>query len=154
LKGWEESFDLQDSSAAILASLDKVSRAVGSVARGQVPNDLTAPLAKNLPQYLSASEQSLAVSTAVSGKEGGTLYGERSIVENLLFLAVDTPTNVRTRCLLLNTLEKEARRRPDIVREYLDKLKRLQTEHPIRGGAAAELIDAAMKTLEGKIGEG
>jgi hypothetical protein len=86
------------------------------------------------------------------GKEGANfLYGERSIVDSLLLLAVDTPTNVRTRCMLLNTLEKEARRRPDIVREYVDKLRRLQIEHPLRAGAASTLVAAAMAILEAKI---
>lgn len=86
------------------------------------------------------------------GKEGSQwLYGERSMVDSLLRLAVDTPENVRSRCLLLNTLEKEARRRSDIVREYANKLRLLQKEHPLPAGAAAELIKTAIATLEAKI---
>jgi tetratricopeptide (TPR) repeat protein len=152
LKAWEEVLDVANSGPAILASVDNVIRSMSLNDRGKAPDDLAMPAANRLAQYLAASEQALAVGTANMGKEGANfLYGERSIVDSLLLLAVDTPTNVRTRCLLLNTLEKEARRRPDIVREYADKLRRLQIEHPLRAGAASTLVAAAMAILEAKI---
>ena len=150
LNAWDEAVNNQDPSAAVLASVDKVIRSIGSIVRNQVHEDLPMPPSKNLSHYLVATEQALAVSTA-SMEQSQLLYGERSIVDNLLYLAVDTPTNVRTRCLLLNTLEKEARRRPDIVREYAEKLRRLQREHPLPPGAASAIVAAAWATLEAKI---
>jgi tetratricopeptide (TPR) repeat protein len=152
LKAWETILEPKDPSSAALASVDEVIRAIGSHTRNPVPEDLAMPPENKLARYLFASEQALAVGSAILEKaSSGFLYGERSIVDNLLLLAVDTPTSVRTRCLLLNTLEKEARRRPDIVREYRDKLRRLQKEHPLSAGAAAALVSAAMATLEAKI---
>jgi hypothetical protein len=37
------------------------------------------------------------------------------------------------------------------MREYADKLRRLQIEHPLRGGAASTIVAAAMATFEAKI---
>lgn len=149
LETWDEQIDLQRPGAAVTASLDKVIRAVGGLTQVTVPAELVAPPFERLAQYLVATEQALAVSVA-NMEENNILYAERSIFDNLLLLALDTPRCARTRCLLLNAVEKEARRRPDIAREFRDKLRRLQHEHPLRADPASSVVAAAMATLEAK----
>ena len=52
--------------------------------------------------------------------------------------------------LLVNALENEARRRPDIVREYLVKLSMLQQRHELSQGAGGELVAKAARTVAEK----
>ena len=52
--------------------------------------------------------------------------------------------------LLVNALENQARRRPDIVREYLDKLTLLQQQHDLPAGAGSALVAKGVDTVRGK----
>jgi hypothetical protein len=52
--------------------------------------------------------------------------------------------------LLINALESETRRRPDIAREYLGKLSLLQQRHALSEGPGAELIALAVKIVAEK----
>ena len=149
---WEEPIDVRNSAATVTQSLLRLIRSLKTVTSRQVPEGLATVPQEHLPRYLAATEQALAVSTAaMESSSSNLLYAERAIIDNLLLLALATPSSVRTRCRLLNTLEKEARRRPDVVREYREKLRRLQIEHPLPSGATANIIDAALATLETKL---
>jgi hypothetical protein len=148
---WDQPIDLQRLQSTAAGALENVIKAVGVVRQSPESDELMAPPPERLAQYLVALEQALAVGAAnVEDPGNSILYEERSIFDNLLSLAVDTPACIRTRCLLLNTLEKEARRRPDIAREYREKIQRLQKEHPLKAGPASNLVAAAIATLETK----
>ena len=54
--------------------------------------------------------------------------------------------------LLINALENETRRRPDIAREYLGKLSLLEQRHVLSAGAGAQLLVRAVKTVVEKAG--
>ncbi len=55
--------------------------------------------------------------------------------------------------LLVIALESEARRRPDIAREYLGKLSLLQQRHALTTGPGADLIASAVRTVTEKTGQ-
>ncbi|HWH70069.1 MAG TPA: hypothetical protein VNT26_11840, partial [Candidatus Sulfotelmatobacter sp.] len=59
------------------------------------------------------------------------LHAERCIIDHLLEIALEENFNVSARLLLLSTLEKEARRRPDIGQEYRQRIEQLQREYPL-----------------------
>ena len=48
--------------------------------------------------------------------------------------------HTRARMLLVNSLENQARRRKDMVLEYLDKLTLLQQTHALPAGQGADLV--------------
>jgi tetratricopeptide (TPR) repeat protein len=148
---WDKAIELQRPGSTASEFIESVIKAVGATRQPQQSKDLLAPQPERLAQYFVALEQALAVAAAnIEDSASSYLYEERSIFDNLLSLALDTPACIRTRCLLLNTLEKEARRRPDIAREYREKIQRLQKEHPLKAGPTANLVAAAIATLETK----
>ena len=57
---------------------------------------------------------------------------------------------LRPRLLLINALENQARRRPDIVREYLDKLALLQQQHALPPGTGSALVDKGVVVVREK----
>ena len=57
---------------------------------------------------------------------------------------------LRPRMLLVNALENQARRRPDMVREYLDKLALLQQQHALPEGAGSSLVEKGVRTVAEK----
>lgn len=98
--------------------------------------------------YAAVLEQALIVALVGSTpSEKPSIWGERAMLDRLLEVAVAIPTHARFRLLLLNTVQKEGRRRPDIVREYLDKLSLLQQRHPLAPGVAADLATAALEKI-------
>ena len=106
-----------------------------------------------LPIYLISLEQSLAISCSLLAPENDDfLYAERSIVDQLLHLCVDNPHNVPTRSLLLYVLEKEAKRRANIVGEYRKRVEQLHRDYPIAASAQA-LASAAICECTRKIGD-
>jgi len=102
--------------------------------------------------YVWCLESALVISTAnaATNKESA-IWGERSLIDRLLDLAVSLPASIRCRILLLNAVEKEARRRPDIIKEYLEKLSLLQQRHPLGAGPATDLVAGAMKVIGGSV---
>jgi len=108
---------------------------------------LFSPGGASLPYYIGGLEQSLAVSCAALAPDTRPfLHAERSIIEFLLELCLREPQNVATRLLFITTLEKESKSRPDIVREYRDRIERLQREHPLVQPAQG-LAEAAVKRI-------
>jgi tetratricopeptide (TPR) repeat protein len=114
---------------------------------------LGTPPAELLPGYLTALEQALAIALAARhvGNEG-FLHQERSIVDHLFDVALQGAELLRPRMLLVNALENETRRRPDIAREYLQKLSLLQQRHGLAPGAATELVAKGVQRVMEKAG--
>ncbi|MEO8062981.1 MAG: tetratricopeptide repeat protein [Pseudomonadota bacterium] len=116
---------------------------------------LGTPPAELLPGYLTAIEQALAIALAARhvGNES-FLHQERSIFDHLFDVALHGAELLRPRMLLINALENETRRRPDIAREYLEKLSLLQQRHVLAPGAGSELVAKGVKTVVEKAGSG
>ncbi len=101
---------------------------------------LGTPPPELLPGYLAAIEQALAIGLAARQTGGESfLHQERSIFDHLFDVALQGDQLLRPRMLLVNALENQTRRRPDIAREYLEKLALLQQRHalPRRRGQRA-----------------
>ena len=99
---------------------------------------LGTPPPELLPGYLAAIEQALAVGLAARQAGGESfLHQERSIFDHLFDVAMQGDQLLRPRMLLVNALENQARRRPDIAREYMEKLALLQQRHALPGGVGA-----------------
>jgi tetratricopeptide (TPR) repeat protein len=135
LATWEQPLDLDRLADAIQVISSRLLRelaACAGLARGPVSEWLFPPEAAHLPLYLLALEQALAVSCAALAPDTRPfLFAERSILDNMIHLAVEEPYNVACRFLLLTTLDKEARARPDVAAEFRSRVERLQREHPL-----------------------
>lgn len=153
---FEQAFELRTSAHDALTLLhDLVSRVTLLLAlkREETPAALATPPAELLPGYLTAIEQALAVGLAARMQTSESfLYQERAIFDHLFDVALHGGDQLRPRMLLVNALESEARRRPDIAREYLQKLALLQQRHATQEGQGAELIAKAVKTVAEKLG--
>jgi tetratricopeptide (TPR) repeat protein len=166
LSNWEIPFALEQPLAALNAARERLLEAIHtlpSIKAAAIAPVLADPSDNQLPLYVRCLEDALlfalvaraptdASATPAPGQaqpDGGLmrLWGDRALIDRLLHLAVSTPQSARSRFLLLNSLEKEARRRPDIVREYLPRLDLLQQRNPLPAGAAADLARAALATL-------
>jgi tetratricopeptide (TPR) repeat protein len=114
---------------------------------------LGTPPPQLLPGYLAAIEQALAVGLAARQADGGSfLHQERAIFDHLFDVALQGEALLRPRMLLVNALENQARRRPDIAGEYLEKLTLLQSRHALPGGVGADLVAKGVQTVADKAG--
>lgn len=114
---------------------------------------LGTPPPELLPGYLAAIEQALAIGLAARQTGGESfLHQERSIFDHLFDVALQGDQLLRPRMLLVNALENETRRRPDIAREYLEKLALLQARHALPDGVGADLVAKGVKTVGEKAG--
>ena len=108
-----------------------------------------------IPGYLTAIEQALAVGLAARLPDAGSfLHQERAIFDHLFDVALYGEEQVRPRLLLVNALENQARRRPDMVREYLEKLALLQDKHPLPESAGATLVAKGVAAVKEKANAG
>jgi tetratricopeptide (TPR) repeat protein len=153
---FERSFELRTAAHDVLTLLhDVVSRLTTLLALGreETPAALATPPAELVPAYLTAIEQALAVGLAARMQTSESfLYQERAIFDHLFDVALHGGELLRPRMLLVNALESEARRRPDIAREYLGKLSLLQQRHALTEGPGADLIAAAVRVVAEKAG--
>lgn len=143
---WSFDMSLRNSACdAIGRCVDDVLQLVGLA---QAETVLARPPTDWLAHYLVNLEQGLAVCTADMA-EGtlNVLQSERSIFDGMLRMAAELPTNLRVRMLLLSALEREQRRRPDVVAEYREKLLALEKKHPIADQRVAEMIGQAVRLL-------
>jgi hypothetical protein len=109
---------------------------------------LGTPPVELLPGYLAAIEQALAIGLAARQTAGETfLHQERSIIDHLFDVALQGEQLLRPRMLLVNALENETRRRPDIVREYLGKLAMLHQRHVLTPGVGSDLVTKGVATV-------
>lgn len=90
------------------------------------------PAADYFPSYLLRLEQLLALRCGAMDESSGFLIGEREIIDGNLQLCLACPQNVTTRILLTQTLLIMNKIRPEVVREFSDKIVLLQTEKPLR----------------------
>jgi hypothetical protein len=151
---FERAFGFPSAAADVLALLQdlqsRLTRLLGLMPAAH--EVLAAPSADLLPGYLAVIEQALAVAMAARQPEdSGLLYQERAIFDHLFEVALHDPKLLRPRMLLVNALENQARRRKDIVAEYLGKLALLQEKHPLPPGQGHELVAAAVKIVTDRI---
>jgi Flp pilus assembly protein TadD len=112
---------------------------------------LAVPPPELLPAYLAGIEQALAIGLAARHAGGESfLHQERSIFDHLFDVALQGAELLRPRMLLVNALENETRRRPDIAREYLDKLAMLQKQHALPQGVGRSLIEKGVLSVVAK----
>ena len=153
---FEQSFKLSTAGHDALTLLyDLIPRlsALVAIRREEANSALGTPPADLLPGYLTAIEQALAIGLAARQTSGESfLHQERSIFDHLFDVAIHGDQLLRPRMLLVNALENETRRRPDIAREYLDKLALLQQRHALPLGVGTDLVAKGVKTVVEKAG--
>ena len=116
---------------------------------------LGTPPAELLPGYLTGLEQALVIALAARHPANeGFLHQERSIFDHLFDVALQGAELLRPRMLLVNALENETRRRPDIAREYFPKLSLLQQRHGLVPGAGSELVAKGVQQVVDKASAG
>jgi tetratricopeptide (TPR) repeat protein len=151
---WTQSINPQDPSAGIRQLEDELLTQLAGAANITsclAPNGLESPDVAWLAHFTGVMEQALAVSCAsIEGLADNFLYAERSIFNSLLQLSLQIPSNARMRMLLLSSIHREIKRKPDVAWEYKDRLARLQKEHAI-DGAVGELIASATQMLVGEV---
>jgi Flp pilus assembly protein TadD len=124
-----------------LTTLPALRREESNAALGTPPPEL-------LPGYLAAIEQALAIGLAARQTGGESfLHQERSILDHLFDVALQGEQLLRPRMLLVNALENQCRRRPDIAREYLQKLALLQERHALPPGVGSDLVAKGVQTV-------
>ena len=112
---------------------------------------LGTPPAELLPAYLAAIEQALAIGLAARQSGGESfLHQERSIFDHLFAVALQGDQLLRPRMLLVNALENQTCRRPDIAREYLEKLALLQQRHALPQGVGSDLVAKGVAMVSDK----
>ena len=148
---FEQAFAFANAGRDMLSLLnDLMSRLTTRLAlrREQAGASLAMPPPELLPGYLTGLEQALAIGLAARHPGGENfLYQERAIFDHLFDVALQGAQLLRPRLLLVNALENETRRRPDIVREYLAKLALLQRQHAPAAGRGRELVEQGVQTL-------
>ena len=90
------------------------------------------PDTAHISDYLLRLEQLLAVRCA--GMEGVSkefLHGEREIIDGNLQLCLSLPSNIATRILLVQTLLTMNKIKPEVVREFNEKVAMLQKDVPL-----------------------
>jgi tetratricopeptide (TPR) repeat protein len=151
-----QSFELRTSAHDVLTLLHEVVLRLTlllALKREETTAGLATPPAELLPAYLTAIEQALAIGLAARMQTSESfLYQERAIFDHLFDVALHGGDLLRPRMLLINALESETRRRPDIAREYLAKLSMLQQRYAAMEGPGAELIATAVRTVIDKAG--
>ena len=153
---FDQSFELASAGHDVLTLLYEMIPRLNSLLalrREESNAALGTPPAELLPGYLAALEQALAIGLAARhAGNAGFLHQERSIFDHLFDVALHGGDLLRPRLLLVNALENETRRRPDIAREYLEKLSLLQQRHALLPGEGGELVSKAAKLVAEKAG--
>ncbi len=151
---FEQAFSLETAGRDVLALLnDLVPRLTILLAlrREDAASALAMPPPELLPGYIAGLEQALAVGLAARQQGGANfLHQERSIFDHLFDVALGGAELLRPRLLLVNALENQARRRPEMVREYLERLTLLQQQHALPEGAGSTLVEKGVRTVAEK----
>jgi hypothetical protein len=98
------------------------------VERERIPAWCDAPVGVDLAPYLLRLEQLLTVQVSGLAREK-LLSGEREILSGQLILCLNSPQSVALRLLLLETALAMKKVRPDVVREFVDRIRMLQWDH-------------------------
>jgi hypothetical protein len=148
---WIIPYTASDPSPGLRAAIDKMTAELMlglGISAAPGAQRLPRPADDQLWRYVSCLETALTLAFANRPEaDERLLWGERALIDGLFDLAASTPDNLRSRLLLLNSLEKEAHRRPDIVKEYSEKLLLLQKRHSLPPGGAANLLAAVIDQL-------
>jgi len=151
---FERVFAFQTAGADVRALLeDLITRLSGPLGlrREESSPAMDSPAQDLLPGYLVGIEQALAIALAARQAGGESfLHQERAIFDHLFDVALQSDRLLRPRLLLVNALENEARRRPDIVREYLGKLALLQQRHASAEGVGNDLVAKGVAAVREK----
>jgi tetratricopeptide (TPR) repeat protein len=151
---FERAFALETAGRDVLALLnDLIPRLTILLAlrREDAGAALAMPPPELLPAYLAGIEQALAIGLAARHAGGESfLHQERSIFDHLFDVALQGAELLRPRMLLVNALENETRRRPDIAREYLDKLALLQKQHVLPQSVGSGLVEKGVLSVVAK----
>jgi tetratricopeptide (TPR) repeat protein len=154
----EQAFELRTAARDSLTLLNDVVTRVTillALRREDGEPGLATPGDDLIPGYLTGIEQALAVGLAARMPGSAPfLHQERAIFDHLFDVALYGAGQVRPRMLLVNALENEARRRPDIVREYLGRLALLQERHPLPASRAAQLVEQGVRAVTEKANAG
>jgi hypothetical protein len=154
----EQAFELRTAAQDSIALLNDIITRVTillALRREDSAPELATPGNDLIPGYLTAIEQALAIGLAARLPAAEPfLHQERAIFDHLFDVALYGDEQVRPRMLLVNALENETRRRPDIVREYLEKLTLLQDKHPLPASRGAELVAKGVQAVTEKANAG
>ncbi len=97
--------------------------------------------------YLDGISQSLALSVATANESGGNqLYGERSMFDYLLNLALNDPNSDISRLMFISALAKNKAYDSNIYYEYRKKVDKLLRDHPL-SGTASEVAEKTLSSL-------
>lgn len=111
------------------------------VIRQESPKSYQVPVGARFPLYLLRLEQLLSARfAAMDSSQSSFLHGEREIIDGNLQLCVDCPDNIVTRILLARTLLSMKKVRPELIKEFKEKIELLQTRKPLPQ-PAQEVLD-------------
>jgi tetratricopeptide (TPR) repeat protein len=90
------------------------------------------PDTESIPNYLLRLEQLLAVRCAgLEALSREFLYVEREIIDGNLQLCLTCPDNIASRILLVQTLLTMNKIKPEVVREFIERVAMLQKDKPL-----------------------
>ena len=108
------------------------------------------PTGQDSSDYLLRLEQQLAVTCMhLDFLEGGGLFGEHEILNDILLLCVRQPTNLLVRMIFAQTLRQMQKVRPEILSEYKEKIDLLQRDHPLTGDVGQLIERTIARAVEG-----
>jgi tetratricopeptide (TPR) repeat protein len=96
-----------------------------------IPSPYDVPRGKGFYPYLMSLEGLLTLKTAKRAGGIESLHSPRDIIDRVLGLAVDCPSNIAARLLLIQTARAMKEIAPTIVSEYESRLERLERECPL-----------------------
>ncbi len=114
-----------------------------AVATRETPALYTLPAAPARGNYLLRLEQLLAVMCA-GGDDTPSLNGEREMVRGMLDLSLNSPGCVPIRLVLLDTLRRFKKLRPEIAAEMREPVTLLQAKVPLADAAANAVLVAML----------
>jgi len=83
-------------------------------------------------------ESSLALTVATAESvDGSSLYGERNILDAMLTMALDDPSEPTHQLLFVSALAKNRAYGSQIYEEYRRKAEKVVSDHPAPGAAGA-----------------
>ena len=112
------------------------------------PARYTLPPAGWMEQYLLRLEQLLAVACAGGDERGPAgLTGEREMVRGMLDLSLAAPACLPARLILLDTLRRFRRLRPDVVDQFREPVMLLAERYPLVDAEANAVLASELKLI-------
>ena len=113
------------------------------------PGFYAAPEGQAFSFYQLRLEQALAVAASNSNLvQPEFLNGEREIVAGIVQLCLQLPDSATARLLLAGVLRDLKRERPQVVAECRDRVRLLQTQHPM-AAAFHGIVERAIEAVLG-----